>query len=144
MLCDSLGTSEDNSIEQTISKAVLVSLRVDLVLTAVICKQLLLWASRPDGNLIMKLHCSLSMREGERFSTSIQPAWPMRTGLCSCLSLLQVHEAGIKGTLGDAGIVDEVALGEEVMDRGLARSEACLNRAAQLMLLRPINMMMGS
>ena len=29
------------------------------------------------------------MRERERFTTSIQPAWLMRTGLCSCLSLLQ-------------------------------------------------------
>ena len=28
-------------------------------------------------------------RERERFTTSIQPAWLMRTGLCSCLSLLQ-------------------------------------------------------
>ena len=28
-------------------------------------------------------------RERERFTTSIQPAWVMRTGLCSCLSLLQ-------------------------------------------------------
>ena len=28
-------------------------------------------------------------RERERFSPSVQPAWLMRTGLCSCLSLLQ-------------------------------------------------------
>ena len=31
----------------------------------------------------------ISARERERFTTSIQPAWLMRTGLCSCLSLLQ-------------------------------------------------------
>ena len=28
-------------------------------------------------------------RERERFTTSIQPAWLTRTGLCACLSLLQ-------------------------------------------------------
>ena len=29
------------------------------------------------------------LRERERFTTSIRPAWLMRAGLCSCLSLLQ-------------------------------------------------------
>ena len=59
--------------------------------------------------------------------------------LDSVIRLLQVHEAGILGPLGDAGIVDEVTQGEEVMDIELARSGACLSRAAQLMLRRPIN-----
>ena len=42
--------------------------------------------------------------------------------LDSVIRLLQVHKAGIEGALGDAGIVNEVAQGEEVMDedwRGL-------------------------
>ena len=59
--------------------------------------------------------------------------------LDSVIRLLQVHEAGIEGALGDAGIVNEVMQDKEVMNGGLARSEACLSWAAQLMLLRPIN-----
>ena len=35
------------------------------------------------------MHWQERERERERFTTSIQPAWLMRTGLCSCLSLLQ-------------------------------------------------------
>jgi hypothetical protein len=57
--------------------------------------------------------------------------------LDSIIRLLQIYEAGIKGPLGDAGCIYEVAQGKEVMDRGLARSEARLRWAAQLVLLRP-------
>ena len=59
--------------------------------------------------------------------------------LDSIICFLQVHEAGIEGALSKAGRVNEVAKGEKVMDGGLARSEACLGWAAQLILLRPIN-----
>ena len=55
------------------------------------------------------------------------------------ICLLQVQEASIEGALSEASCVNEVAQSEEVMDGGLERSEACLSRAAQLMLLRPIN-----
>ena len=59
--------------------------------------------------------------------------------LDSIICFLQVHEAGIEGALSKAGRVNEVAKGEKVMDGGLARPEACLGWAAQLILLRPIN-----
>ena len=59
--------------------------------------------------------------------------------LDSVKRLVQVHEAGIEGALREAGCVDELAQGKEVMDGGLARSEACSGWAAQLMFLRPFN-----
>ena len=64
---------------------------------------------------------------------------PQHVMLDSVICLLQVHKAGIEGALGDAGIVDEVTQGEGVMNGGLARPEAFLSQAAQLMLIRPIN-----
>ena len=41
------------------------------------------------GGLAAKFFLLPTSKERERFTTSIQPAWLMRTGLCSCLSLLQ-------------------------------------------------------
>ena len=64
---------------------------------------------------------------------------PQHVMLDGVICLLQVHEASIEGALSEASCVNEVAQSEEVMDGGLAPSEACLCRAVQLMLLRPIN-----
>ena len=53
------------------------------------------WWRMSNDNLIIRLGKPMALThmaqvgERERFTTSIQPAWLMRTGLCSCLSLLQ-------------------------------------------------------
>ena len=60
---------------------------------------------------------------------------PQHAMLDSVTCLLQVHKAGTGGALGNASVADELKQGEDVMDGGLARPEACLSRAAQLMLL---------
>ena len=61
---------------------------------------------------------------------------PQKMMLGSVVSLLEYTKAGMKRALGDAGCVNEVAQGKEVMDRRLPGPEPCLAQAAQLILLR--------
>ena len=77
------------------------------------------------------MHCQAAatyrMLERKRFTTSIQPAWLMRTRLCSCLSLLQQGNETLEKNESPEGL----ELKDSVRPRGLQYQ--CIHMGASLL-----------